>query len=190
MSYVHIPVVWLPYSSACLICYILLKWNLKIILVQRKILKFSLIICDHGQCTCFSLYSLPNLKKTVSQEFKFEITWGLDKSKISQEECIFKLGLKEFMQIEFQKEEHTIFLKITKHIHTKSHVRVSRNNKQQSPIQKIFNIKIFINSIQKKYACYVVLEETELKIWFRAYQKLSKNQVEILKLENIIIETK
>lgn len=116
------------------------------------------------------------------------MTWGLDKSKILQEECILKLGLEEFLWIEFQKEEHAIFLKITKHIHTKSHIKVSRNNKQQSHIQKISNIKIIINSVPKKYAYYVVLKETESKIWFRDCQKLSKNQVEILKLENMINE--
>lgn len=61
------------------------------------------------------------------------MTWGLNKSNISQEEYVLKAGLKEFSQIEFQKQEHTIFLKITKHIHTKSHDRVSRNNKTADP---------------------------------------------------------
>ena len=36
------------------------------------------------------------------------MTLGPNKRKMSQKECILKPGLKEFFQMEFQKEEHAI----------------------------------------------------------------------------------
>ena len=65
---------------------------------------------------------------------------------MSQKECILKPGLKEFFQMEFQKEEHAIKKKkkSTKHAHRKSHVRVSRNNKHQNRI-RTFNVKMIKN---------------------------------------------
>ena len=59
---------------------------------------------------------------------------------------MLKPGLREFFQMEFQKEEHAIKKKkkITKHVHRKSHVRVSRNNRHQN-CTRTSSVKMIIN---------------------------------------------
>ena len=70
---------------------------------------------------------------------------GPNKRKMSLKECILKPGLKQFFQMEFQKEEYAIKKKKnTEHVHRKSHVRVSRNNKHQNHI-RTFNVKMIKN---------------------------------------------
>ena len=43
---------------------------------------------------------------------------GPNKRKMSQKECILKPGLKQFFQMEFQKEEYAIKKKKTQNMHT------------------------------------------------------------------------
>lgn len=45
---------------------------------------------------------------------------GPNKRKMSQKECILKPGLKQFFQMEFQKEEYAIKKKKTQNMHTES----------------------------------------------------------------------
>ena len=48
------------------------------------------------------------------------MTLGPNKRKMSQKECILKPGLKEFFQMEFQKEEHAIKKKKSQNMRTES----------------------------------------------------------------------